>query len=123
MPISETIVQKPLMKQFLIRSKQAGVIGFLLLFGISFAANAQEKISLQTAVERTLVNNLTIKQSLVNELLASEDYTQSKNNQLPSLSASPQAGYNFGRSQVAGQFTYLNRSSFSVSGAASMQLT
>lgn len=110
------------MEQFFIKFKQAGVLIVLLLFA-GFTANAQERISLQAAVERTLTNNLTIKQSLVNELLASEDYNQSKNNQLPSLSASPQAGYNFGRSPVPGQYVFANRSSFYVSGSASMQLT
>lgn len=122
MPISKTIAQKPLMEQFFIKFKQAGILIVLLLFA-GFTANAQEKISLQAAVERTLTNNLTIRQSLVNELLAAEDYTQSKNNQLPSLSASPQAGYNFGRSPVPGQYVFANRSSFYVSGSASMQLT
>jgi len=111
------------MKQYIIKFKQAGIVIILLLSAISFTANAQEKISLQAAVERTLVNNLTIKQSLVNELLAAEDYTQSKNNQLPSFSASPQAGYNFGRSAVPGQYVFANKSSFYVSGSASMQLT
>ncbi|GAB2973316.1 TolC family protein [Mucilaginibacter puniceus] len=110
------------MKYILMRYKHAGIVITLLLF-VVFTSNAQERISLQEAVDRTLANNLTVKQSLVNERLANEDYTQSKNNQLPSLSASPQAGYNFGRSAVPGQYVFANKSSFYVSGSASMQLT
>ncbi len=121
--IQNYCTETTLMKQFLTRYKQAGFVGMLFLSAMSFTAKAQEKITLQMAVDRTLANNLTIKQSSVNELLATEDYTQSKNNQLPSFSASPQAGYNFGRSAVPGQYVFANKSSFYISGGASMQLT
>ncbi|MEO8887140.1 MAG: TolC family protein, partial [Mucilaginibacter sp.] len=110
------------MEQFILKFKQAGIIGMLLLFA-SFTAVAQEKITLQMAVDRALANNLTIKQSVISELSAAEDYTQSKNNQLPSLSAGPQSGYNFGRSPVPGQYTYANKSSFYVNGSANVQIT
>ncbi|MFD2148014.1 hypothetical protein [Mucilaginibacter antarcticus] len=44
------------------------------------------------AVDRTLANNLTIKQSLVNERIGDVDLQQAKNNLLPSLNASTQEG-------------------------------
>ncbi|MES2808941.1 MAG: TolC family protein [Bacteroidota bacterium] len=89
----------------------------------AIAAKAQEKVTLQMAVDRTLANNLTIKQSLVNERIGDVDLQQAKNNFLPSLNASTQGGYNFGRSQVAGQFTYTTATSFNASGNAQMQVT
>ena len=111
-----------LMEQFIQKIKQAGIVATLFLLA-GFTAAAQEKITLQGAVDRALANNLTIKQSLISELSAAEDYTQSKNNQLPSLSAGPQSGYNFGRSPVPGQYTYANKSSFYVNGSANVQVT
>ncbi len=110
------------MEQFIQKFKHTAIIGLLFLFA-GFTAAAQEKITLQQAVDRALANNLTVKQSQISELLATEDYTQSKNNQLPSLSAGPQSGYNFGRSPVPGQYTYANKSSFYVNGSASVQVT
>ncbi|MFD2865615.1 TolC family protein [Mucilaginibacter antarcticus] len=96
----------------------------LLLVTLVYApVFAQEKITLQMAVDRTLANNLTIKQSLVNERIGDVDLQQAKNNLLPSLNASTQGGYNFGRSQIAGQFTYTTATSFNASGNAQMQVT
>ena len=70
--------------------------GLLFATLISFTARAQEKITLQmaalTARWRII---LTIKQAHVTESLGMADYDQSKNNLLPSLSAGPQASYNF----------------------------
>lgn len=95
---------------------------FLFLTALSFTAKAQQVISLQKAVDLTLQNNLTIKQAQITENLANEDLTQAKNNLLPSLSANPNAGFNFGRNPVAGQYTYVNQSSFSVNSSAAVQL-
>lgn len=95
----------------------------LCLALLAFKAQAQQVISLQKAVDLTLQNNLTIKQAQLTEALANEDYNQAKYNQLPSLSANPNAGYNFGRTPVAGQYVYANQSNFSVNGTASLQVT
>jgi outer membrane protein len=89
----------------------------------SLSANAQEKITLQAAVDRALNNNLSIKQAKVAEALGTADVEQAKNNMLPSLNASTQGGYNFGRSQVAGAFTYTSSTSLNVNGQAQLQLT
>ena len=105
------------------RLKKISLIGAVLLASLSFKANAQQVISLQQAVDFTLQNNLTIKQAQITEALATADYQQSKNNRLPSLTANPQGYFNFGRSPVAGQYAYINRSSFSVNSSASVQVT
>jgi outer membrane protein len=91
--------------------------------GSAFKANAQEVISLQKAVELTLERNLTIKQAKVTESLAAEDYQQSKNNLLPSVTANPQASYNFGRSPNLTTYSYTSQSFLYVNGQASVSLT
>ncbi|MDB5157867.1 MAG: transporter [Mucilaginibacter sp.] len=99
------------------------VLSLLLTALVSFTARAQEKITLQMAVDRTLANNLTIKQAQVTESIGGVDLQQSKNNLLPSLNASTQGGYNFGRSQVAGAFTYTSSTSLNINGDAQLQFT
>jgi outer membrane protein len=103
--------------------KRIAFFSLMLTALTAIAANAQEKITLQMAVDRTLANNLTIKQSLVNERIGEVDLQQAKNNVLPSFNASTQGGYNFGRSQVAGQFTYTSQTSLNISGGAQLNYT
>ncbi|HEY4325423.1 MAG TPA: TolC family protein [Mucilaginibacter sp.] len=98
-------------------------LSVLLLTMLSFEVNAQQTISLQQAVDSTIKNNLTIKQAVITEALAKEDYQQSKYNQLPNLFVTPSGGYNFGRNPVAGQYAYVNKSTFSVNGSSSLQVT
>src|SRR5580698_6083965 len=86
-------------------------------------ADAQEVISLQKAVQLTLDRNLTIKQAQYTEALANADYEQAKNNQLPSVTASPQASYNFGRSPNLTTYSYTSQSFLYVNGQASVSLT
>jgi len=111
------------MRQYILKIKAGIIAGTMLLALIGFTANAQEKITLQTAVDRTLANNLTIKQALITEKIGAADYQQSKNNQLPSLSAGPQASYNFGRSVNQATYAYTNQASLYVSGSASVSVT
>lgn len=110
------------MKQNTSVLKRAGLIVTLLL-AASFTVKAQEKITLQAAVDRMLANNLNIKQAQVTEALGYADLQQSKNNLLPSINGSSTGGYNFGRSQVAGTFAFSNQASFNVNGSVQMQLT
>jgi outer membrane protein len=98
-------------------------LSILLVTLLSFEAKAQQTISLQQAVDSTIKNNLTIKQAVITEALAKEDYQQSKYNQLPNLFVTPSGGYNFGRNPVAGQYAYVNKSTFSVNGSSSLQVT
>lgn len=90
---------------------------------LSFTVKAQRVISLQQAVDLTLANNLTIKQAVINENLANEDYKQAKYNMLPTITASPQASYNFGRSANLTTYTYSSQSFLYVNGQASVSLT
>jgi outer membrane protein len=103
--------------------KPAGILFTLLLTVIGVTANAQEKITLQMAVDRTLERNLTIKQAVINEELGNADYQQAKNNLLPTVSANPQTSYNFGRSVNQATYSYTNQSSLYVAGAASVSIT
>jgi len=99
------------------------VITLFLLASLSAStARAQQIISLQKAVDLTLQNNLTIKQALLTEALADEDYKQAKYNQLPSLTANPQGGYYFGKSQIAGAFAY-STSALNIQGQANLSIT
>jgi outer membrane protein len=95
---------------------------FILLMMAGLKANAQQVISLQQAVDSTIKNNLTIKQAQLTEALADQDYQQAKYNQLPSLSANPQGGYYFGKSQIAGAFAY-SSSALNIQGQANLSVT
>jgi outer membrane protein len=110
------------MKQTISIPAKVTIACFIFLSALSFTANAQQVISLQKAVELTLANNLTIKQAQFTEALASEDVKQSQYNLLPSLTANPQGGYYFGKSQIAGAFAYAS-STLNINGTAQMQVT
>ena len=69
---------------------------FLFTFSI-LGARAQEKITLQQAVEITLQNNIQIKQSKLNEALSEENLKQSKLYFYPTLNANTNLDFNFGR--------------------------
>jgi outer membrane protein len=64
---------------------------FILLSAVNFTAKAQEVITLQKAIDLTLERNLTIKQAQFTEAISEETLKQSKYNQLPNLTAGPQA--------------------------------
>ncbi|WP_428328505.1 TolC family protein [Mucilaginibacter sp.] len=103
--------------------KKAGILSILLTATLSFTAKAQQVISLQQAVDLTLQNNLTIKQAKITEALATEDYKQAKYNLLPSVSANPQASYNFGRSANLTTYSYSSQSFLYLTGQASVAVT
>jgi len=103
--------------------KRASIFGALLLALTGFTVKAQEKISLQTAVDRTLERNLTIKQAQITESLGAADYQQAKNNKLPSISAAPNASYNFGRSANLATYSYTNQSYLYLTGQAQVTIT
>lgn len=72
---------------------------FFVLF-MAFGQNslAQEVITIQQAIEKTLNNNLQVKQAILNERLSDENLNQSRNALLPTLSGSGSFNTNFGRS-------------------------
>src|ERR1700753_1616659 len=100
------------MTQLISRLTKIGLITFSFgLLAFSFTtAKAQQVIGLQKAIDLTLANNLTIKQSHITEKLGAEDYKQNKYNQLPSLAVNPQASYNFGRSPNLTTYAYTSQS-------------
>ena len=113
------------MTQFIFRFKKGLIIA--LSFGFAAlgftSANAQQVISLQKAIDLALANNLTIKQSQITTAIATEDYKQSKYNQLPSLSVNPQGSYNFGRSPNLTTYSYTSQSFLYINGQAQLGLT
>ena len=115
--------KKKFMTHYIPKIKPVVVLGVALLSMGGYQAMAQEKISLQKAVDLTLERNLTIKQALITESLASADYEQAKNNKLPVASATPQGSYNFGRSVNQATYSYTNQSSLYLSGSASVSVT
>jgi outer membrane protein len=113
------------MAKIIFRFKKGLLIAFTLgLFVFSFnAANAQQVISLQKAIDLAMANNLSIKQSQITTAIATEDYKQSKYNMLPSISINPQGSYNFGRSPNLTTYSYTSQSFLYINGQASLSLT
>jgi outer membrane protein len=94
-----------------------------LLSGIFFSVQAQEKITLQRAIELALQNNLQIKQAELSEALSEEDLKQSKFALYPSLNASNSENYSIGRifDQLSGQT--INQAITSANGSLSSSVT
>jgi outer membrane protein len=111
------------MTQRILKLKRVSILSVVCLALLNFTVKAQRVISLQQAVDLTLANNLTIKQAVVNESLANEDYKQAKYNQLPSITANPQASYNFGRSPNLTTYSLSSQSFLYVNGQASVSVT
>jgi outer membrane protein len=111
------------MINFITRFKLLRVPLVALLIASGSIANAQQVVALQQAIDLTIKNNLTIKQAQLTEALANEDYSQSKYNRLPSITASPQASYNLGRSPNLTTYTYSNQSFLYITGQASVSVT
>ncbi len=111
------------MKLKFIQSFKATVICTMLFSALSYHANAQEVIGLQKAVDLALERNLTIKQSQFTEAFDDETYKQSKYNQLPNLTAGPQASFNFGRNIDPSTNQFINQRIFAVNGTVSTQVT
>ncbi len=110
------------MKQNTSVLKRAGIMAALLVTA-SFTVKAQEKITLQQAVDRMLANNLNIKQAQVTESLGYADLQQSKNNQLPALNANTRGGYNFGRTQIQNQLAFSQAATFNANAGLNMDVT
>ncbi|MFM6953942.1 MAG: TolC family protein, partial [Sphingobacteriaceae bacterium] len=68
-------------------------------------SQAQEKITLEQAVNLAVTNNIQLKQARLNVALTSEEYKQSKWALTPSLNANSNLNYSLGRSfdQLSGQ--------------------
>ncbi len=93
-------------------------IALLLIFTV-FGTKAQERITLQQAVELTLQNNLQIKQSKLSEALSDENLKQSKLYFYPTLSASSSLDVNFGRNPDPVTYEIVNQQFVNASGVVS----
>ncbi len=108
------------MKKLLLIKTTAACI--LLILVIAIGAHAQEKITLQKAVDLTLQNNLTIKQAQFSEAIDYETLQQSKYNMLPNLSGNLQPTVNFGRSIDPSTNQFINQRIFGLNGTLSTQI-
>lgn len=99
-------------------------LSIILSAGSVIKSSAQEVITIQQAVERTLQNNLQIKQAKLNESLSEENLRQAKYDVLPTLNGNGNYSLNFGRSidPSTNQFISQRFSGFNGSVSVGMDL-
>jgi outer membrane protein len=95
------------------------VIFSVLSLSASMKASAQELITIEQAVARTLQNNLQIKQAQFTEAITDENLRQSKNALLPTVSGSGNYSRNFGRSIDPSTNQFINQQFTSFNGSLS----
>jgi outer membrane protein len=78
------------------------------------SSSAQQKWNLKTCIEYAMQNNLSVKQTAVQEKVALINYKQSKLSQLPNASFSNNDGYRFGKSQNPSTGILENQNFFSI---------
>lgn len=99
------------------------VLSLAFITGFVQNSNAQEVITIQDAIDKTLNNNLTIKQSQFSESLSDETLKQSKLALIPTLNGSASSGISFGRSMDQNTFEVINQKLLSTSGSLSSGVT
>lgn len=89
------------------------------LFGLASSStlHAQEKLTIQQAIERMLQNNLNIKRAVLNVSQASVDLQQSKAALYPSLNANVDNSLSFGRGLNSTTFQVVNQKFYQGSGS------
>lgn len=103
--------------------------GLSLVLSVAFTAGfvqkstAQEVITIQEAIDKTLNGNLQVKQSKLSESLSEENLSQSRYDLLPNLNNSNSYNVNFGRSLDQSTYTYNNRQFSSYNGSLSTGVT
>jgi len=88
------------------------------MLGYAGLGYAQEVITIQQAIDKTLSNNLQVKQSKLSESLADENLKQSKLALYPSLNSGVQQNMSWGRSQSASGL-YENTQRYTLSASLS----
>jgi outer membrane protein len=88
----------------------------IALVAIGVQAGAQQKWDLRKCVDYAMANNLTVKQTALQEQFSSLTLKQSKLSQYPNASFNNNLSYNFGPTQDA-SFRVVNGGSFSYSGS------
>ncbi|TKC05483.1 TolC family protein [Pedobacter polaris] len=82
-------------------TKLSFILSFIVTTAISQTSFAQEVITIQQAIDKTLTNNLQVKQSKLSESLSEVTLQQSKMALYPNLNASVGQSMGWGRNQVA----------------------
>ncbi len=77
------------------------IFSTVFLVGFGELSSAQEVITIQQAIDKTLTNNLQIKQSKLSESLSEENLKLSKLDMYPSLNSGINQNMNWGRNQSA----------------------
>ena len=88
----------------------------LLLLIVGIQANAQQKWDLRKCVDYAMANNITIKQTALQEQFSNLTLKQSKLSQYPTANINNNLSYNYGIVQDA-SFKVVNGGSFSYSGS------
>ncbi len=94
-------------------------ISFGIMLAIAFGLHAQKTWTLQQCIDYAMKNNLSIKQSMLNQKTAENQYKMAKYSWLPSLSAGMGQSFGFGQSPSYNG-VYVNNSSSSTSVNASL---
>ncbi|KQC02837.1 TolC family protein [Pedobacter sp. Hv1] len=91
------------------------ILSLTALTSLSQKSYAQEVITIQQAIDKTLTNNLQVRQSKLNESLSEENLKQAKMALLPTLNGSIGQNMNWGRNQSASGL-FENNQRYSLSG-------
>lgn len=102
------------MKQFY---RLSYVFVVLPLLTVGFSATAQEVITIQQAIDKTLQNNLQVKQAQFSAALSDESYGQSKHALLPTINGNINGNRNFGRSIDPSTNQFISQQFNSASGS------
>jgi outer membrane protein len=97
-------------------------LSIALSAGFVTRSYAQEVITIQQAVEKTLQNNLQIKQSMLNESLSDENLRQAKNDILPTLNGNGSYNKNYGRSLDPSTYQFISQQFTSFNGNVNLGL-
>lgn len=95
------------------------VLSVAFTTGFVQKSTAQEVITIQEAIDKTLSGNLQVKQSKLSESLSEENLGQSKYALLPNLTSSGSYNVNYGRSIDQSTYSYNNTQFSSFNGSVS----
>lgn len=115
------IVKQIYMKQvanFSFLTKLTFILTLIVASAINRKSYAQDVITIQQAIDKTLTNNLQIKQSQFSESLSDINLSQSKLALYPNLNASVNQNMGWGRNQVASGL-YLNTQNYNLNTGVS----
>eukprot|EP01133_Synstelium_polycarpum_P003212 gene3212-3666_t len=95
------------------------ILSVVFTTGFVQKSMAQQVITIQEAIDKTLSGNLQVKQAKLSESISEEDLSQAKYALLPSFNNSNSYNINFGRSLDQSTYTYNNRQFSSYNGSVS----